>query len=659
MNNSHPNSRTGGGDQHSFRVPDELMLAGASSTMDTVVLTADEIKQARQSAANKVAPHTIDAPVVANLGPTIYQLGPDADELKKPDLELLHFDQNGDLQVGELDDQAKQNANQSMIRLAEAMRADEKLAQKDLITDRNALASLIGQRRKETFTSKLTKKESAARYEELSARYGANLQRVVDSLPKSISGAEREKELERLSHAEEVYRSGDQEKIAELFNVNYDEYKDIIAKELEVQNVTLKENNAGIKTYDALADFADAQVVDRWSELSRKQKFGATFGATALTAATIAVLPIGGAIVATGAAGAGVMKVTKSAIKKSVMHKITTKDREQSRDALVDNVTDIDTKLSDDPNSPNSILDIVNARIEADKQDNNRTIRKIGYSALAGVVTGGVLGVAFGWAKDALGDNEVVKGIAESARNLFSPVEDLKDDINAPDMPVTIPRPSIPQPLIPRPNIPALDADMPETETPTELDREVTITSSDADMPELDDSTELDREVSIPESDADMQPDIDTEVEVDDIVQDTDIESDTPDSEVEIESEAPEVEIEQPADLPESEMPTDTEPVDVVETPEVAPNLDTIQINVNQNDGFQQVFKNQYGLNDQQSWQAYLAVKPHLGDQAGVYTFGDDFRLSGIGPLELNPQASGALRDFLETIEDEDILEDD
>jgi hypothetical protein len=90
--------------------------------------------------------------------------------------------------------------------------------------------------------------------------------------------------------------------------------------------------------------------------------------------------------------------------------------------------------------------------------------------------------------------------------------------------------------------------------------------------------------------------------------------------------------------------PTATSPTQVMPLPE------TSVLHVPNGQGFENSIQQQFGLSDAQSHEAFMAMKPYLNGQSNTYMQGSDIRISVAGDMQLNPQASAALQNYLKTL---------
>lgn len=608
---SNPNESLGQADLI-IELPEHLVVGGSvDESLKTVTITSEDI----------------DA--IKNKGRLVATT---ADGVEIRDNSLIHLDENGDLQLGDYGQDDKERIAKSMISLAEEMDNDPLAIRTRLNHDRNALASLAAKRRNETFFSKRNSKEYSERYDELHEKYKHSFDKQLGTLSDDLLEGRAKHELERLSNAEEDFRSGDQSKIAKLYNVDFDVYKDIITEEFTKRDIAEQELTPYDQTIDWVQGHTD-RVVDKWAEMSASKKILASASVSAVAVmSSVVLLPIGaavGGVGATGVAGVGLFSTATSAFRKSMKYRLDSGAKQKKRKAIIGEVSATD---ADEPMVSNSadVLAVLDQTIEADIKDNNKTLRRIGYAAVGGALFGGTIAKYGGQLFSAVYD----KG-ADAVDYVFGDnVSSLASKIDTPsigDIEVRTPASS---------NIPALDDNMPK------INGNGTVSDSDVTIPELDgdllDSVEADEQVNIQAEDinsngaGEVAVNDGTAVEIDDI-------------------EAPEdTAIETPTDTPDVlDDTTDTTPG----IPENVPQADTITLEVDKDEGFQKVFKDQYGLSNDESWKAYQTVLPYLGDQEGVYAMGGgNFGLSSTDNLQLNPQASAALRSFLESLEDDDEL---
>jgi hypothetical protein len=596
-------------DSLKISLPAELMLPGAES-MGTVTLTPEEIAAAQASGNPDSAPQPIG----------------DSDK-NVP----RHFNDADELMDGAYSDEENERITSQLAASLSEANNDPARMEVKLRDDRNALASVGAKRRNETFTSGKTRKEYAARYAVLHDRYKQSLENQLNTFSPEEISKKAKHEAHLLSKAEEVFRSGDQEKIADLFKVKYHKYKEDIAKEIEKGNITELEQRPYYRTVDWVQGRSD-KVVDKWAEMNGKQKLLATSGVSALAVASSVVLPVGLAVSATGATGAVVFSTASSAIKKTMKYRLNAAAKHKNRKAIIGEVTTTDNDMSKIEKA-SDVLALLDSTIENDKKDNNRTLRRIGYAAVAGAVLGGTVVKTAGWIWEK--SSYILEDLADKAQEIVGniSIEEKIEDLNVP-LPST-------------PNIPAIDADMPampEVEQapdvvvqPNEIETPDTVADADSVIdepvvaePEQPSSPEL------PMDDTSIEDELDTTPET------------GPDTTEVI-----------PADDPTIEAPPI--PEDAVSDPtipEIEIDSENITLSgVDSGDGFQGVLKDQYGLDNDQSWQAYLAIKPHLADQDGVYSMGGgNFGLSSSADLQLNAQASAALRHYIDSLEDDDDL---
>jgi len=88
-------------------------------------------------------------------------------------------------------------------------------------------------------------------------------------------------------------------------------------------------------------------------------------------------------------------------------------------------------------------------------------------------------------------------------------------------------------------------------------------------------------------------------------------------------------------------------------SPEVE-QVDTSTLKVLDGKGFEDSIQSQYGLSDAQSHEAFMAMKPHLANQEGIY---GDYLISAPGDMTLNPQAAHALQQYLLSLESDELNE--
>lgn len=119
--------------------------------------------------------------------------------------------------------------------------------------------------------------------------------------------------------------------------------------------------------------------------------------------------------------------------------------------------------------------------------------------------------------------------------------------------------------------------------------------------------------------------------------------------------------------VPESTLPPASGPVGSEIVPPVAPippeipainPLDQqVTLHVPSGQGFENSIQEQFGLSDAQSYEAFMAMKPHLSGQINTYIENGDIRISAPGDMLLNPQASFALQQYLQQVNAESLTE--